>query len=287
MSKKIVVVTITSAIVIIVAVAVVLVSYGTPTAMADSSELSAGDQAGFSEGTLEMPTADSALAAMERAAEEDRYLFVFFYKAEDEQTRSMRAVFDGVAQKVADRADAVLVDVTDPSEKAIVGKFNLSRAPMPLVLAIAPTGAVTGGFPGAFDEAKLLSAFVSPGSAKCIAALQAGKLVFLCLQNESTAMNGEAMKGVDDFKKDEKYAKATEVIVLDPGDPGEADFLKKLKVVPQGDSAVTVFMAPPGAVLAQYKGATEKDGLVKTLDDAMSKSGCGPGSAPGCCPPKK
>lgn len=287
MSKKLVVVTITLALAIIITVAVVLVGDGTTNAMADSGEASSGENAGISAGASASPARGSGWAAMERAAEEDKYLFAFFYKQEDQQTRSMRAVFDAAMQKVADKADAIVIDATDPAEKAIVAKFNVSRAPMPLVLALAPTGAVTGGFPATFDEAKLLSAFVSPGSAKCLAALQAGKLVFLCLQNEGTKHNGEAMKGVQDFKEDAKYAKATKVIILDPGDPAETSFLTNLKADLQSDSAVTLFMAPPGAVLAQYKGATEKDGLVKTLDDAMSKSGCGPGSAPGCCPPKK
>lgn len=235
----------------------------------------------------ESPARGSGWAAMERAAEEDKYLFVFFYKVEDEQTKSLRTVFDTALQKVADRADAIAINATDPAEKAIVAKFKVSRAPMPLVLALAPTGAVTGGFPGNFDEAQLLNTFVSPGAAKCLAALQAGKLVFLCLQNEGTTLNGEAMKGVQDFKGDEKYAKATDVIILDPGDPAEASFLKNLKVDLLGDEATTIFMAPPGSVLVQQKGPTGKDGFVKVLDAAMAKTGCGPGSAPGCCPPKK
>jgi hypothetical protein len=241
-----------------------------------------------SAGATEDPALGLGMAAKERAAEEDKYLFVFFYKTDDEQTQSMRTVFDAAMEKVADKANATVIDVTDPAEKAFVDKFKVSRAPMPLVLALAPTGAVTGGFPGQFDEAKLLSAFTSPGSAKCLAALQAGKLVFVCLQNEGTRLNGEAMKGVQDFKEDAKYADATEIITLDPGDPGETDFLKKLKADLQSDSAVTLFMAPPGAVLASYNGGTDKDSLVKALEDALAKSGgCGPGSSPGCCPPKK
>jgi len=236
----------------------------------------------------ESPAPGSGMAAMERAVEEDKYLFIFFYKVEDELTQSRRTVFDEVMKKVADRANSVAIDTTDLAEEAIVAKFNVSRTPMPLVLALAPTGAVTKGFPAEFDEAQLLNAFTSPGSAKCLAALQAGKLVFLCLQNEKTKLNGEAMRGVQDFKKDAKYCEATTVITLDPSDPGEAEFLNNLKADLQSDSAVTLFMAPTGAVIARFDGGTEKDGLVKTLESTLSKSGgCGPGSSPGCCPPKK
>ena len=53
----------------------------------------------------------------------------------------------------------------------------MSRAPMPLVLAIAPNGAITGGFPTRFEEEQLLGAFATPGTQKVIKSLQEGKLV--------------------------------------------------------------------------------------------------------------
>ncbi len=87
------------------------------------------------------------MAAIKQAADAGKYLFVFFSKADDDQTLAMRKVFDKAMEKVADRAQSVAVNITDASEKAIVDKFDLSRAPMPLVLAMAPNGAITGGFP--------------------------------------------------------------------------------------------------------------------------------------------
>ena len=87
------------------------------------------------------------MAAIKQAADAGKYLFMFFSKTDDDQTLAMRKVFDKAMEKVADRAQWIAVNVTDSSEKAIVAKFDLSRAPMPLVLAMAPNGAITGGFP--------------------------------------------------------------------------------------------------------------------------------------------
>ncbi len=75
------------------------------------------------------------------------------------------------------------MNIAETSEKAIVDKFDLERAPMPLVLAIAPNGAITGGFPTKFEEQQLLDAFATPGTEKLIKSLQNGKLVFVCVQN--------------------------------------------------------------------------------------------------------
>jgi len=188
-------------------------------------------------------------------------------------------------ERVADRAQWIAVDVNDSSEKAIVAKFDLSHAPMPLVLAMAPNGAITGGFPNKFEEQQLVEAFATPVTEKVMKHLQGNRLVFLCVQNGKTKHNEEAMQGVRDFKVDARFASATEIVMLDPTDSAEASFLADLKIDPKTDEAMTVFLAPPGLAIAEYKGATDKAELVATLQKASS--GCAGGSCgPGGCPPR-
>lgn len=225
------------------------------------------------------------MAALEQAATADRYLFAFFWKAEDAQTDAMRTVLKDTIKDITDRADSVEIDVTSASEKAIVKKFDLGRAPMPLILVLAPNGAITGGFPSEAEKQKLLDAFASPCTEKCMKQLQENKLVFLCVQNESTKLNDEALKGVRDFKADTRFAQATEIVMLDPTDTAEASFLKDLQVDPKTESAVTVFMAPPGIPVASYTGTTTKEELVTTLEKASSACGPGGSCGPGGCGP--
>jgi hypothetical protein len=96
--------------------------------------------------------ASKGLAAMQQAAGTDKYLFVFFWKERNQQTSTMWGVFQSAMSKFADRADWVPVNVSDPVEKPVVSRFGVDRAPLPLVLALAPNGAVTKGFPVKFDE---------------------------------------------------------------------------------------------------------------------------------------
>jgi hypothetical protein len=214
------------------------------------------------------------LAALSRATADNKYLFAFFWSSDTEQTAAMRKVFAAATAKVADRALTVSIRVTDPAESGIVKKYDLDRAPMPLVLAIAPNGAVTAGFPTKCEEQELLSAFATPGTEKCMKALQDGKLVLLCVQNESTTSNQEALQGVQDFKADERYASATEIVVLDPRDTAEASFLDNLQVDRQTTAAVTALLMPPSSVIAKYQGATTKEQLITALQKATT----GPGS---------
>lgn len=224
-----------------------------------------------------------AATAIHEAAQANKFIFVFFYRAEDEATRAARTTFDAAMENLADRANSVTVNITDPQERALVAKYQLTRSPMPLVLAMAPTGAVTRSFPARFTEAQLQTAFVSPGMQKCLKVLQDRKMAFLCVQNGTTQHNAEAMQGVRDFVADPQYAQTTEIITIDPADSGEEALLKQFKVDPLTEEAVTVFLAPPGMKVATYTGETKKDVLVAAAKTAAR--GCDPKS--GCCPPKK
>ena len=102
---------------------------------------------------------------MDRAAAAQKYVFLFFWKEKSPQTDKAWSVLQPAMAKMADWADVVAIQITDPAEKQIVDKFGVSGAPMPLVLAIAPSGAVTKAFPKQFDEAQLQQAFVSPCTA--------------------------------------------------------------------------------------------------------------------------
>lgn len=225
--------------------------------------------------------------ALENAAKNGEYAFVFFYRNEDARTSQLRSVFDGAVAKVTDRAEPVVIRVDDPAEKEVVDRFKVRTAPMPFVFVVAPNGAVVHSYRLAFSEQQLVDSFASPGMEKALKSLQDGKMTFLCIQNGNTKHDAEAMKGVNEFKSDPKYAKTTGVVTIDPSDTAEAQFLKNLKVDPNTAEAVTVLLAPPGKTVATFKGATEKKVLLASVTNATKKKPCCPGKKGGCKPKKK
>ena len=222
--------------------------------------------------------------AMEQAAKDKKYLFAVFWRSENEQTDAMKQVVSEAVAKMPERAVSVAVQVTDPAESALVEKFGLNRAPMPLLLAIAPSGAVTGGYPNRCNEKDLLDAFVSPAAEQTMKALQDGKVVLLCVQNQSTQQNDEARKGVDAFQGDPRFRTASTRVMLDPKDGAEASFLSDLQVDPDVPVATTLLLVPPGSVVASLEGATTKEDFLAALRSAPA---CGPGGCgPGGCGPR-
>lgn len=228
------------------------------------------------------PITSKGLAAIDVAAQDGKYLFMFFWKANDEQSRNMRGVFQSAMKKWTDSTNSIGIQITDSREKAVVEKLGLSRAPMPMVLALAPNGAITKAFPIKFDEDKLREGFVSPCTASCLKSLQDHKLTLLCIQNERTQFAQAAMSAALNFKADPRYSKATEILTLNPDDQAETVLLQELKVNPQTPQAVTVLLAPPGQPVATFVGAVTKDEIVSKVQAGPCAGGkCGPG---GCCP---
>jgi hypothetical protein len=238
-------------------------------------------------GNAQLAAGSKGLAAIDEAAKANKYLFVFFYEAQNPQTDAMHTVFQSAMGKLANRADGIDIHVGDPAEQPLIEKFRIRGAPMPLVLAIAPTGAATKAFPRQFEEAQLEQAFVSPCTARCMRAIQDRHLILLCVQNGATQFNQQAMQGVASFKADPQYTRVTEVVTLNPSDGAEQTFLTALQVSPQTRTAVTLLVTPPGAPVARFDGPVTKKEIIAKL--ASAQSGCCPGGkcGPGGCGPKK
>ena len=225
------------------------------------------------------------LAAIQQAGAAQKYLFVFFWRAQDAQTDQMWKSLQAAIAKTTDRATYTSLRVDDPTEKPLVDRYGIDRAPLPLVLALAPCGAVTKAFVGRLEENQLAAAFVSPCTERCMKALQDRKLVLLCVQNQGARIQPAVSQGVLDFKADQHYAAYTEVVCLNPGEAAEAGFLKDLQIDPRTPNLVTVLMSPPGSMVGRFDGPVTKEQLVAKL--AAAQSGCCPGGKcgpGGCCP---
>ena len=235
------------------------------------------------------PGSSATAEAMRRAAADKKHLFVFFFSKDDEPTRLARRTVEQAVRGMRRSAEWLAVDIASASEAEIVNKYNVRSAAMPIVLAFAPNGAVTGGFRTAdINEEKLKGAIASPAMQECMKALQESKLVFICCQGKKTQFNKEAMQGVEAIKADTRYAAYTAIVKIDPADKAEHGFLSKLKVDPNAKEAATAILVPPNMVIGVTNGQTTKESILKILASASS-GGCGPkGCGPtGCGPVKK
>jgi hypothetical protein len=229
-----------------------------------------------------------AQAAIEHAASANKYLFIFFWKEQNAQTDAVWKAFQPAVGRVGDTADSVTVQTTNPAEKALVDRYGASRAPMPLILAVAPNGAITKAFAGSFDERQLSAAFVSPCAQQCLKAMQDRKLVLLCVQDWPPEARSVAVpRGVLDFKADPRFSQATETVLLNVRDQRESGLLRDLQIDARGGMPVAVFFAPPGTMIGKFAATVTKDQLVATLASAQANPYAGGKCGPNGCGPKK
>ena len=108
----------------------------------------------------QVQTLSPAQAALESARQANKYLFIVFFKDNDTATQAVGQTLGSSMAARADKATSIYVNTMDSAEKAIVDQYGVSRSPMPLVLAVAPNGAVTGGFPLKLTEQNVAGAIL-------------------------------------------------------------------------------------------------------------------------------
>jgi hypothetical protein len=227
-------------------------------------------------------------AALQSAAASGKYLFIFFWKDQTPQTDNAWNTLQSAMPKMSQWADVTSIQASDPKEKQLVEHFGVNRAPLPLVLAIAPSGIVTKAFSKNFDENQYASAHVSPCTEQCMKGLVDKKLVFLCVSNTPAQDNSAAIpQGVQDFKADQRYSRSTQVVLLNANDQDEGPFLKELQLDPQSTQTVSILFAPPASTIGKFDSTATKEQIVAKL--VSSQSGCCPGGkcGPNGCGPKK
>jgi hypothetical protein len=217
----------------------------------------------------------SAVAFMEASAAQ-KHLYLYFYAPGKNDTK-IKKVFDGTLQKMNTVAQSFVVNIKDPSESAIVQKFRLQAAPLPLVLVIAPNGAIVGGFPkDRITEASLTNSIATPSFQRCLRALQDGKLVFVCAVKADPSKKGpQVPKGVLDFYNDPQNKDKAKIVSVDPTNVAEKTLVSQLRIDPNAKEATTIILAPPGSLVANLSGAVSKKDIVAAL--TKGPAGRGPG----------
>jgi hypothetical protein len=195
-----------------------------------------------------------------------KFTFLLFYKENNANTRRITAELAAAIAARADRAQWQAVSISDPANRPTVEKYQLGRAPMPLVLSVAPNGAITGVMPGRVTEKAVDAALVTPTMTRCMKSLQAGKIVVVHVQSDAArTLPAGAVAFLADPAFEKRAAKESFVV----SDPAEVRFLKDLEVDPAAlsDSTVVV-LAPPGMLVGKFSATASASEIAAKLHAA-------------------
>jgi hypothetical protein len=213
----------------------------------------------------EATVSGKAEASRNQAMKEGKYTFLLFYKQNDEATKAMAATINqGLADK-SDKAVAAYVQIGDATEQALIAKYDVSRAAMPMTVAVAPNGAMTGMFAQRLTVEKLNEAFVTPTMMTVMKNLQDGKLVLVTVQGSENALPPVAVKG---FQNDPHFKDRLVSLGIAASDPLETKFLGQMQIDARSKVTQTVLIAPPGVLVGKFDALASKDDIAAALAKA-------------------
>ncbi|QDU74266.1 hypothetical protein Pan97_12730 [Bremerella volcania] len=205
-------------------------------------------------------------ATLQQAQQAGQFTFIVFYKDNSPQTQKMLQV---VQQSISDQpqqATLATASMASAQGQALAEKFQVSRAPMPMTVAVAPNGAVTGLFPRQVAKANIDAAIVPPVMMECMKELQAQKLVFVCLTKSEQAA---VPAGVRALQLDPMFKDRMALIGLNVQDATEARLMQQLKVdADQVQGPYAALIAPPGVLVGHFSGTSTADQIAAAIHKA-------------------
>lgn len=218
---------------------------------------------------------------LQQAAKENKHLVVLAWSSDDDTTKKLKALLGRARTSMATRALFHELKTSNATENGFVRRYQLAKAPLPLILVFAPNGVMVKAYvQKVVDEKTLATSFASPTLAKVLKLLQDGKLVLLCVQSKTTRHNAESLKAAQGAAADKRAGGQIRTVQLDPSDRACADLVAKLKVSASVQEAAIHIVVPPGTIAGVVKGATTPTAVWAAIAQAVSAcsgGGCGPG----------
>lgn len=218
-------------------------------------------------------SAADPLETLRQAGVDGKYVLICVWRDNKQETNDFRRRFAEVAAPEAARA--VIIDAKSDFDDATIGltrALHLERAPMPLVIAIAPNGAVTKAFPKIPAEG-FASAFVSPALASCLLAMQNNRMAVVSIGNASLPGSAATQATAEAFVAQPGKSIYRSLVSVDPS--AATELFKILDLPVTTDTAMIVLLVPPGQQLASFRHPV----MIEQMNAALAKAnatGCGP-----------
>lgn len=222
--------------------------------------------------------AQDAKEAIQKASASGQYLLLAFYETTDDAFVAMTSAAETLITSSDQKITFFGAKMDTSDNKTVAEKYGVQTIHLPILLVIAPNGAITGGFPKTVTPEKLeQSVHVSDLMLKTLQPLQDQKIVLVSLRNSLTKHSEASWKGVNDFVTDPQYQQITTAISADPAAEGSREFLKQCNLLPTLSEATVVVLLPPGRIGAVLTGKLTKADVLKSLQSCAGGGGCGSG----------
>jgi hypothetical protein len=209
---------------------------------------------------------------LEKAASKGKTVFMLVTEPNAGGIEQAREMVNASSKQVK-KSTVIQLDRADAANSALVVKYRLTGAPLPLIMVLAGNGAIAGGIPAANTTVEQLVKWVPTAKkAEVLKAVQDGQSVLITAASKGM-LKETSVSSACAAACGQMQGKCTSIkINLDDDD--ELPFLNELKINPQSREPVTVVINAQGQVTGSFAGGVEVGNLVQA---ATKKAG-------GCCP---
>jgi hypothetical protein len=219
---------------------------------------------------------------IEKAGKACKPVFLVAYNANGAETDKAVAIADEAKKNFLGSSVVIKMNISEAANNALVTKYRLAGAPMPLILVLDKNSTVTGGLQlKDATAAKLVEMIPTPKTTELLKAISEGKSVYVVVYKESMTSQKNVMDNcaMACGKMDNKSA----TIKVDMDDKKEAKLLKTLKCDLNAKEPVTYVINKSGQVIGTHNGITDVNTLVASAKKAPASSCCPSGAPAGGC----
>jgi len=223
-------------------------------------------------------------AEIEKAAKACKPVFLVAYNVNGAEADKAFSIANEAKTALKSSSVVIKMNTTDAANNAIVAKYRLAGAPMPLILVLDKNSTITGGLPlNDATAAKLVEMIPTPKTSELLKAIADGKSVYVVAYKESMTSHDKAMDNC--AMACGKMENKSVTIKVEMDDKKEAKLLQILKCDLNAKEPVTYVINKSGQVIGTHNGLIDVNTLVASAKKAPA-GGCGPssgGCAPGAC----
>lgn len=212
------------------------------------------------------------LTAISDNANAGKYTLLFIDDGKGKDSNSMKEDVKAVTEKLSNQFVFIDVDYTK-SQNSVLKYLNTSALnQFPLVLSIAPSGLICGGFDAVFTEEELSSTITTGTKEEILLALQNGKITVITIHNgqhdKITTIDSMVMKEA------KLYDGCVVSYSLDSTNEADAKFIQNL---PETNGEITLMVAvPPGSITSMLTDdEVTAESIAAAILSASQGGGCG------------
>jgi len=222
--------------------------------------------------------AQGAKSELEKAQKSGKTIFLIVKDKVSKGTDALIKVAEQ-AKKTAKNTEVVKLDRDDKANAALIAKYRLAGAPLPLILVVASNDVISGSLTtGDATSAKLLAFIPSKNQADVLLGFENGKAAFI-ICGKKTAKDKDALMAECKSAVVSLGSKAN-LVFIDIESKDEANFIALLN--PDKTKTTVLVFNGKGQYTATSDAKAKSKDLVAAVNKKMGGACCPGGSSNGC-----